>query len=104
VFAERKGGSGDRSNILKAFKTAVGWLESLGRVEVVARDGEVRRAAPAGERGGMTLAPTRQQVPRGNGDDGKHYWLTPPDTFRCMPVQVQFDLDVRIRASMISTA
>jgi hypothetical protein len=35
VFAERKGGSGDRSNILKAFKAAVGWLESIARVEVV---------------------------------------------------------------------
>ena len=35
VFAERKGGSGDRSNVLKAFKAAVGWLESIARVEVV---------------------------------------------------------------------
>lgn len=35
IFAERKGGSGDRSNVLKAFKTAVGWLEQISRVEVV---------------------------------------------------------------------
>lgn len=40
VFKERKGGSGDRSNLLKAFKTAVAWCEQIGRVDVVAHAGE----------------------------------------------------------------
>lgn len=34
-FAERKGGSRDRSNVKKLFEAAVGWGEQIARVEVV---------------------------------------------------------------------
>lgn len=29
----------------------------------------------------------------GNGDDGKHYWLTPPDVYRSLDVRFNFDFD-----------
>lgn len=35
TFAERKGGSRDRSNLHKTFKAALGWCEQIARVEVV---------------------------------------------------------------------
>lgn len=30
---------------------------------------------------------------QGNGDDGKHYWLTPPDVFEKLDAQMHFDFD-----------
>jgi hypothetical protein len=29
----------------------------------------------------------------GNGDDGKHYWLTPPDVYARLDEQYEFDFD-----------
>lgn len=30
---------------------------------------------------------------RGNGDDGKHYWLTPPDLYAMLDAEFRFDFD-----------
>lgn len=30
---------------------------------------------------------------RGNGSDGKHYWLTPPDLMEALQAEFQFDFD-----------
>lgn len=30
---------------------------------------------------------------RGNGDDGKHYWLTPPDLYTALDAEFHFDFD-----------
>lgn len=29
----------------------------------------------------------------GNGDDGKHYWLTPPDVYNALDAEFHFDFD-----------
>lgn len=48
----------------------------------------------------MTTQPHQSQLPpadnkfhQGNGDDGKHYWLTPPDLYRQLDEEFRFDFD-----------
>jgi hypothetical protein len=39
------------------------------------------------------LAPAENKFHRGNGDDGKHYWLTPPDLYARLDTEFKFDFD-----------
>lgn len=39
------------------------------------------------------LTPKENKFHRGNGDDGKHYWLTPPDVYAVLDEKFRFDFD-----------
>ena len=39
------------------------------------------------------MAPEENKFHTGNGDDGKHYWLTPPDLYARLHDEFQFDFD-----------
>jgi hypothetical protein len=39
------------------------------------------------------LHPTLNKFHAGNGGDGKHYWLTPPDLFNSLHCEFNFDFD-----------
>ncbi|HYI40015.1 MAG TPA: hypothetical protein VE053_06825 [Allosphingosinicella sp.] len=39
------------------------------------------------------LAPAANKFHVGNGDDGKHYWLTPPDVYGPLDARFSFDFD-----------
>jgi hypothetical protein len=41
----------------------------------------------------VTLQPTQNKFHLGNGDDGKHYWLTPPDLYAALDAEFQFTFD-----------
>jgi hypothetical protein len=45
------------------------------------------------ERHQNQTAPDENKFHRGNGDDGKHYWLTPPDLYARLDAEVRFDFD-----------
>lgn len=40
-----------------------------------------------------TTAPAENKFHVGNGEDGKHYWLTPPDLFTALNARFGFDFD-----------
>lgn len=39
------------------------------------------------------MAPEDNKFHKGNGDDQKHYWLTPPDVYGALHAEFQFDHD-----------
>lgn len=39
------------------------------------------------------LHPEENKFHKGNGQDGKHYWLTPPDLMKKLQLQFNFDFD-----------
>jgi len=39
------------------------------------------------------MKPEANKFHRGNGDDGKHYWLTPPDLYDQLDAEFHFDFD-----------
>lgn len=39
------------------------------------------------------LQPDRNKFHTGNGADGKHYWLTPPELYDALDVEFRFDFD-----------
>jgi hypothetical protein len=39
------------------------------------------------------LLPADNKFHKGNGDDGKHYWLTPPALYASLHAEFQFDYD-----------
>lgn len=39
------------------------------------------------------LAPAENKFHVGNGADGKHYWLTPPELYESLNIQYEFDFD-----------
>lgn len=39
------------------------------------------------------LTPEENKFHRGNGGDGKHYWLTPPALYQSLNVRFRFDYD-----------
>ncbi len=39
------------------------------------------------------LKPTDNKFHKGNGSDGKHYWLTPPKLMKQLQLEFDFDFD-----------
>lgn len=39
------------------------------------------------------LIPADNKFHKGNGVDGKHYWLTPPDLYKALDAEFGFDFD-----------
>jgi hypothetical protein len=48
---------------------------------------------PVVQRHQSQLLPAENKFHKGNGDDGKHYWLTPSDLYAKLDAEFRFDFD-----------
>src|SRR5262245_50685837 len=69
-------------------------VHRLQRLSAIAEDEPMTPPDPdAGQQHQSLLAPVQNKFHRGNGADGRHYWLTPPDLYAALDAEFGFTFD-----------